>query len=88
MSRAGDFVQLPETESGYKPRIDLVIGLSTDVVNQDEVLIHDTDDAVYWAKYAQVGAKDTINYKLTEHPTDINFGNLNKSAMQTPGGSS
>jgi len=212
--KRGNQMKVRYSCEGYKPRIDVVISLSTDVVNQDEVLIHDTADAVYWAKYAQAvkaasdgsttdeqkryalynrywaaltsydlsvvaqvqaakqiakitppashsqqmesfaaadldavrkadtniraalngraelsnaygippdvaaeiaasemktsgstvashpefiqrfqsiwgsGAKDTINYKLTEHPSDINFGNLNKSAMQKPGGPS
>lgn len=49
----GNQVKVRYSCEGYKPRIDVSITLSTVVITQDEVLIHDTDDPDYWAKYAQ-----------------------------------
>lgn len=51
--KRGNQVRVRYSCEGYKPRIDVSITLSTDVITQDEVLIHDTDDPDYWAKYAQ-----------------------------------
>jgi hypothetical protein len=51
--KRGNQVKVRYSCEGYKPRIDVSITLSTVVITQDEVLIHDTDDPGYWAMYAQ-----------------------------------
>ena len=72
--KRGNQVKVRYSCDGYKPRIDVLISLSTDVVTQDEVLIHDTDDAVYWAKYAQA-VKATSDGATTDEQKRYAFYN-------------